>query len=104
MARRRREQRRKVLADPKFGEEIVTKFINCMTWSGKKSLSEKIFYGALEDVEGRDDKTGLEIFREALSNVRPLVEVRSRRVGGANYQVPTEVRSSRMHVLVQRRV
>lgn len=102
MARRRREQRRKVHPDPKFGDEVVTKFINCMTWRGKKGLSEKIFYGALEDVESRHDKSGLEIFQNALDNVRPLVEVRSRRVGGATYQVPTEVRPQRRDTLAIR--
>ena len=102
MARRRREYKKKVLPDPKFGQEVVTKVINSMMWHGKRSLSEGAFYGALDVIEGRQDKPGLDIFHNALDNVRPLVEVRSRRVGGATYQVPTEVRPSRRDALAIR--
>ena len=102
MARKKRDFKRAVLPDPKFGEKIVTKFVNCMTWQGKRSLSETIFYGALESAARRQNRDGFEVFREALDNVRPLVEVRSRRVGGATYQVPTEVRPERRDALAIR--
>ena len=102
MSRKRRDHRRKILPDPKFGEELVAKFINSMMWKGKKSLSEGVFYGALETIEKRYDEKGVEVFQKALDNVRPLVEVRSRRVGGANYQVPTEVRPVRRDTLAIR--
>lgn len=102
MARKRRDHKRTVLPDPKFSERIVTKFVNCMMWDGKRSLSEKIVYGALESIENRYNRNGLDTFREALDNVRPLVEVRSRRVGGATYQVPTEVRPERRDALAIR--
>ncbi len=102
MARRKREYKRKVLPDPKFGEKIVTKFVNAMMWNGKRNLSESIFYGALDIVQKRFNKEGKEVFHDALNNVRPLVEVRSRRVGGATYQVPTEVRPERRDTLAIR--
>lgn len=102
MSRKRRHQRRKVLPDPKYGEKIVTKFINQMMWDGKRSLSENIFYSALDSIKERYSEDGIEVFRKALENVRPLVEVRSRRVGGATYQVPTEVRPERRDALAIR--
>ena len=102
MARRRREHKKRLHPDPKFGEELVSKFINSMMWAGKKSVAEGIFYGALDQVEERHERSGLEVFREAMENVRPLVEVRSRRVGGATYQVPTEVRPTRRDTLAIR--
>jgi small subunit ribosomal protein S7 len=102
MSRKKHHTPRKVLPDPKFGEEIVTKFINSMMLHGKRSVAETIFYGALDIIEHKIKKEGLETFHEALRNVRPLVEVRSRRVGGATYQVPTEVRPERRDALAIR--
>ena len=102
MARKKRDYKRIVLSDPKFGEKIVTRFINCMMERGKRSLSERIFYGALDNVQKRFGREGLEVFHSALDNVRPFVEVRSRRVGGATYQVPTEVRPERRDALAIR--
>lgn len=102
MARRKRDYKRKVLPDPKFGDKIVTKFVNAMMWDGKRNLSESIFYGALDTIHSRFGREGKEIFQDALNNVRPLVEVRSRRVGGATYQVPTEVRPERRDALAIR--
>ncbi len=102
MSRRRRDYRRKVLPDPTHGEVIVTKFINGMMWDGKKSVSERIFYGALDTIANRYSQDGIEVFQQALENVRPMVEVRSRRVGGATYQVPTEVRAERRDALAIR--
>lgn len=102
MSRKNRDFKRAVLPDPKYSDELVTKFINCMMWDGKKSLSEKIFYGALDTIQSRYDNEGLEVFKQAMDNVRPMVEVRSRRVGGATYQVPTEVRPARRDTLAIR--
>lgn len=102
MSRKKRDYSRKVLPDPKFGQVIVTKFINCMMQDGQRAVSEKIFYGALDGIKERYGREPLEIFQEALENVRPVVEVRSRRVGGATYQVPTEVRSARRDALAVR--
>jgi small subunit ribosomal protein S7 len=102
MARKRREYKRKVLPDPKFGDKTVTKFINAMMWNGKRSISASIFYGALDAVAKRFNREGNEVFQDALGNVRPAVEVRSRRVGGATYQVPTEVRPERRDALAIR--
>ena len=102
MSRKRRDHKRHILPDPKFGQHLVAKFISSMMWQGKKALSESIFYGALETIEKRYDQSGIEVFQQALDNVRPLVEVRSRRVGGANYQVPTEVRPVRRDTLAIR--
>jgi len=90
------------LPDPKFKEVVVTRFINCMQVEGKKSLAERVFYGALELIEERTKKDGIEVFKSALDNVRPTVEVRSRRVGGATYQVPVEVRPDRRTALAIR--
>lgn len=102
MARRKREYAKRVMVDPVYGEAVVAKFINSMMWSGKKSVAEATFYGALDRIKDRFKEDGLEIFRRALDNVRPLVEVRSRRVGGATYQVPTEVRAERKNTLAIR--
>lgn len=102
MARRKRSYKREILPDPKFGKDIITKFINKMMWQGKRSTAEKIFYGALDIISQRFNREGVEIFEQALDNVRPMVEVRSRRVGGANYQVPTEVRPVRSDALAIR--
>lgn len=102
MSRRKSDFKRNILPDPTFGEEIVTRFINGMMWRGKKSVSESIFYRALETISQRYGQDGIEVFQNALENVRPMVEVRSRRVGGATYQVPTEVRTERRDALAIR--
>ena len=102
MARRKREYAKRVVADPVFGEPVIAKFINSMMWDGKKSVAEATFYRALDRIKDRFKEEGVEVFRRALDNVRPLVEVRSRRVGGATYQVPTEVRAERKNALAIR--
>lgn len=102
MARKKREYKKIVLPDPKYSDKLVTKFVNSMMWHGKRSTSERIFYGAVNSVAKRFNRPGIEIFHEAVSNVRPVVEVRSRRVGGATYQVPTEVRPERRDALAIR--
>jgi len=103
MARRRRAEKREVLPDPKFGEILVTKFMNAIMNHGKKSVAESIVYGALEKIQAKS-KTGgaLEVFKTALDKVRPHIEVRSRRVGGATYQVPVDVRPDRGVALAMR--
>jgi small subunit ribosomal protein S7 len=95
MPRKGEVRRRDVLPDPKFHDRLVTKFVNAMMFGGKKSTAERIFYGALDLVAQRTKEDPLVIFRKALDNVKPSVEVRSRRVGGATYQVPVEVRPVR---------
>jgi len=102
MARRKEAPKRDVTPDPKFGSESLAKFINVLMRSGKKSTAEKIVYGALDVIAGRSKKDPLEVFNAALDNVRPMVEVKSRRVGGATYQVPVEVRSERQMALAMR--
>lgn len=97
--RKAKPKKRYVLPDPKFRDVTVTKFVNNLMFDGKKSISYSIFYGALELVEARTKENGLETWRKALSNVSPAVEVKSRRVGGATFQVPTEVRSERRQSL-----
>lgn len=97
--RRRRPPKREVLPDPKFGSKLVTKFINCMMLEGKKGVSEKIFYNAMELIEKKTQKNPIEVFIQALENVKPVVEVKSRRVGGATYQVPIEIRPERRQAL-----
>ena len=99
MSRRRAAVKREVLPDPKFGDLIVCKFMNCLMYQGKKSVAEGIVYGALDRIAKRSGQDPLRMFHDALNNVRPAVEVRSRRVGGATYQVPVEVRSSRRQAL-----
>jgi small subunit ribosomal protein S7 len=93
--RRRRAPERKVLRDPKYHSELVSKFVNIMMLRGKKSISEKIFYDAMDVIEAKLKKDPTEIFQKAMNNVAPVLEVRSRRVGGATYQVPVEVREKR---------
>jgi small subunit ribosomal protein S7 len=102
MSRRRAAERREVLPDAKFGDIVLTKFMNCLMYDGKKSSAEAIVYGALDKAENRAKAEALSVFHEALGNVRPLVEVRSRRVGGATYQVPVEVRTDRAQALAIR--
>ena len=102
MPRRRVSAKREILPDPKFGNTILAKFINHVMISGKKSVAEKIVYGALDKIQERSDQDPLEIFDKALETVQPMVEVKSRRVGGATYQVPVEVRPSRRMALAMR--
>ena len=102
MSRRRVVAKRVILPDPKFRDETVAKFINTVMKSGKKSVAERIVYGALDRVAEKSKGEALEIFSKALENVRPVVEVKSRRVGGSTYQVPIEVRPSRRTTLAMR--
>ncbi|OIN03821.1 30S ribosomal protein S7 [Oceanisphaera psychrotolerans] len=102
MPRRRVIGQRKILPDPKFGSELLAKFVNIVMVDGKKSTSEKIVYGALEIVAEKTSKEHLALFEEALDNIRPTVEVKSRRVGGSTYQVPVEVRPVRRNALAMR--
>lgn len=108
MARRHVAAKRIVLPDPVYKDPVVTKFMNCMMLNGKKSAAEKAFYGAIGIIEGKGTaalgtfKNGLEVFHAALENTRPLLEVKSRRVGGANFQVPVEVRTDRRQALAIR--
>ena len=99
MSRRRAADRREVLPDAKYGDMVVTRFMNCLMFDGKKSVAEQIVYGALDKIETRAKSDALRLFHDALDNVKPAVEVRSRRVGGATYQVPVEVRTSRRQAL-----
>ncbi len=102
MPRRRVAAKRETLPDPKFGNVTLAKFMNHVMISGKKSVAERIIYGAMDIVKGKLNRDPLEVFEEALENIAPLVEVKSRRVGGATYQVPVEVRSSRRTALAMR--
>ena len=102
MPRRRVIGQRKILPDPKFGSELLAKFVNIVMLDGKKSTAEKIVYGALDVAAEKSGKSHLEIFETALDNIRPQVEVKSRRVGGSTYQVPVEVRSDRKVALAMR--
>jgi len=102
MARRRRPEKREILPDPKFGDVVLSKFMNSVMEKGKKSVAEGIVYGAFETVEARAKRDPLRIFHDALNNVKPGIEVRSRRVGGATYQVPVEVRPERAQALAIR--
>jgi len=102
MPRRRVVAQRVILPDPKYKDESVAKFINTLMLNGKKSIAERVMYGALDQVARRTKKDPLSVFEEALENVRPQVEVRSRRVGGATYQVPVEVRPVRRSALAMR--
>ena len=99
MARKGPSRKREILPDPKFNDIVVAQFINSMQLQGKKSTAEHIFYGALDLVEQRTQENGIDLFKKALDNVKPVVEVRSRRVGGATYQVPVEVRNERQTAL-----
>lgn len=102
MARRRRPEKREILPDPKFGDQVLSKFMNNLMHAGKKSVAEGIVYGALDQVEARAKTDPMQVFHDALNNVKPGVEVRSRRVGGATYQVPVEVRPERAQALAIR--
>ena len=102
MSRRRAAERREVLPDPKFGSEMLTRFINMVMKSGKKSVAERIIYGALDQIQERGGGDPVELLDKALDNVRPMVEVKSRRVGGATYQVSVEVRPVRRTALAMR--
>ena len=102
MPRRREVPKRTILPDPKFGDQTVAKFVNVMMMNGKKSIAEKILYGALDVIKERGTEEPLEVFYQALENIRPVVEVKSRRVGGATYQVPVEVRPNRRNALAMR--
>jgi small subunit ribosomal protein S7 len=102
MARRRRPEKREILPDPRFGDVTLTKFMNMVMEQGKKSVAENIVYTALDAIEARTRREPLGVFHDALANVRPGIEVRSRRVGGATYQVPVEVRPDRSQALAIR--
>ena len=102
MPRRREVPKREILPDPKFGSVDLSKFMNVIMEGGKKAIAERIIYGALEQIEKKAAKDPLEIFMVAINNVKPMVEVKSRRVGGANYQVPVEVRPVRRVALAMR--
>ena len=102
MPRRREVPKREVLQDPKFGSKDVSKFVNVLMVSGKKSVAERIIYGAFDQVQAKSGKDPIEVFILAIDNLKPLVEVKGRRVGGANYQVPVEVRPMRRSALAMR--
>lgn len=102
MSRRHKAEKREINPDPKFGDVVLSKFMNSIMRHGKKSAAEQIVYGALEQIENRTKQDPVSVFRQALDNVMPALEVRSRRVGGATYQVPVEVRSDRRQVLAIR--
>ena len=102
MSRRHSAERREIIPDAKYGDVVLTKFMNSIMYEGKKSVAERIVYGAFDIVEGRAKSDPLEVFKQALDNVAPAIEVRSRRVGGATYQVPVEVRPERRQALAIR--
>jgi len=102
MARRRRPEKRVILPDPVYGDEVLSKFMNSVMLDGKKSVAENIVYSALETVEQRAKREPIGVFHDALNNIKPGIEVRSRRVGGATYQVPVEVRPERAQALAIR--
>ena len=102
MPRRREVVKREVLPDPKYGSTLVAKFINCLMWDGKKSTAEAIFYGSMDMIQERTNEDPLTVFQQAVNNVKPTLEVKSRRVGGTTYQVPVEVRSGRKNALAMR--
>jgi len=95
LSRRNRAEKRDRLPDPKFGSPVITQFVNGLMVDGKKSVAEGIFYGAIGSLDKKTNGGGVDVFQKALNNVKPMLEVKSRRVGGANYQVPVEVRPSR---------
>src|SRR5215207_5164638 len=99
MSRRHSAEKREIIPDPKFGNVVITKFMNSIMYEGKKSVAENIVYGALEVIESKTKSNTIGVFQQALDNVMPSVEVRSRRVGGATYQVPVEVRNDRRQAL-----
>ena len=102
MSRRRRPEKREILPDPKYGDAVLSKFMNNLMYDGKKSAAESIVYGAMETMEARAKADPVQLFHTALENVKPQIEVRSRRVGGATYQVPVEVRPERAQALAIR--
>ena len=102
MSRRRKAVKRHVMPDPKYNDKIISKFTSCIMYDGKKSIAEKIVYGALDFVKKKTGSEPLGLFHDALNNVKPQIEVRSRRVGGATYQVPVEVRAERSQALAIR--
>src|SRR5262245_50527358 len=102
MSRRRRPTKREINPDPKFGDIVLTKFMNSLMYTGKKSVAELIVYGAFDQMENKAKTDPLRMFHDALNNVKPHIEVRSRRVGGATYQVPMEVREERRQALAIR--
>src|SRR3978361_749325 len=102
MSRRHSAEKREIHPDPKFGNVVVTKFMNSVMYEGKKSVAETIVYGAFDMIEGKTKQSPLTVFQQALENVMPALEVRSRRVGGATYQVPVEVRTERRQALAIR--
>jgi len=102
MSRRHRAEKRQPMPDPKFGDVVVSKFMSCLMYDGKRSVAERIVYGAFEKIQERTGMEPVKVFHDAIENVRPNLEVRSRRVGGATYQVPVEVRSTRAHALAIR--
>jgi small subunit ribosomal protein S7 len=102
MSRRRAAAKREILPDAKFGDAVLTKFINCLMYQGKRSVAETIVYTAFDDIKKRSGQEPIKVFHEALDNVKPAIEVRSRRVGGATYQVPVEVRPVRRQALAIR--
>ena len=102
MARRRVAQRREILPDPIYNSTLVTKFINGMMWAGKKSVAEEIFYGAMEKIGEKTGEEPLKVFKKAVDTVAPTLEVKSRRIGGATYQVPLEVSKDRRNTLAIR--
>ena len=102
MSRRHSAEKREVIPDPKFGDIVVTKFMNSVMYEGKKSTAERIVYGAFDIIEAKTKSEPLGVFKSALENVAPAIEVRSRRVGGATYQVPVEVRAERRQALAIR--
>ena len=95
MSRRRRPESREILPDPLYGSTLAEKFVNSMMWDGKKAISQKIFYEAMDKIKDRSQDDPLKLFKKAVENCKPLVEVKTRRVGGANYQVPVEVPNNR---------
>ena len=102
MSRKHRATPRKVLPDPRYQDIVVTKFVNALMYGGKKATAERIFYGALDRIETKTGEEPLKVFKKALSNVKPAVEVKSRRIGGATYQIPVEVRPARRQSLAIR--
>ncbi|MFP4004411.1 MAG: 30S ribosomal protein S7 [Alphaproteobacteria bacterium] len=102
MSRRHRAEKREVIPDAKFGDAVVSKFMSCLMLDGKKSVAERIVYGAFDEMQAKTSQEPVQLFHDALNNVMPAIEVRSRRVGGATYQVPVEVRPERRRALAIR--
>ncbi len=102
MSRRHRAEKREIIPDAKYGDEVIAKFMNAVMYAGKKSVAEQIVYGAFDQIEAKTKGDPVGVFKQALENVSPAIEVRSRRVGGATYQVPVEVRTERRQALAIR--